>query len=203
MDERQEIINEIVELEWDFFQRVQNEGGRADCQDNYFTFSIMRRSQFRAWPLHLCRSYLEDLREAEKEGRNPLSEKYAYMMMYTDPAAFRKLEDRIPPVTEKKRDLVDRAAAIQVAWRLEYEAEYPKLSGKGRPVHSYEDGPYGVSFETYFKGEALTYGEETLAAFLEYTEKMRQEGQNMALEIMQYTVESYGYRSLREAEDAI
>lgn len=29
---------EIIAMEWDFFDKVQNEGGRADCQDDYYTF---------------------------------------------------------------------------------------------------------------------------------------------------------------------
>ena len=45
--EKAKLINDIVNMEWDFFQKTQNVGGRADCQDQLVTFGIMRRSQFR------------------------------------------------------------------------------------------------------------------------------------------------------------
>ncbi len=31
--EKAKLINDIVNMEWDFFQKTQNVGGRADCQD--------------------------------------------------------------------------------------------------------------------------------------------------------------------------
>jgi hypothetical protein len=44
------IIESIIRMEWEFFDKVENEGGRASCQDNWETFSKMRRSQYMAWP---------------------------------------------------------------------------------------------------------------------------------------------------------
>ena len=41
-----DIIQQIVDIEWAFFDQVQNIGGRADCQDDYPTFLIMRKRQF-------------------------------------------------------------------------------------------------------------------------------------------------------------
>ncbi len=53
------------------FDKVENEGGRASCQDNWDTFSKMRRSQYMAWPLPLLESWKSDLVRANEEGRNP------------------------------------------------------------------------------------------------------------------------------------
>ena len=66
----------IIKKEWNFFQQVENEGGRASCQEDPETFFIMRRSQFCAWPEELLNSYEADLTEAAAAGRNPLAEKY-------------------------------------------------------------------------------------------------------------------------------
>ena len=33
MNSREELINKVVEKEWDMFQNVSNVGGRASCQD--------------------------------------------------------------------------------------------------------------------------------------------------------------------------
>ena len=41
---------QLIDLEWQFFQGVHNEGGRADCQNNLPTFRLMRGSQFAPWP---------------------------------------------------------------------------------------------------------------------------------------------------------
>ena len=78
--EKNTIINQIVDIEWVMFDKVNNIGGRASCQDEKQTFYIMRSSQLGAWNEALLGSYLEDLQQAKAEGRNPLSEKYGYMM---------------------------------------------------------------------------------------------------------------------------
>lgn len=75
----------IAAIEWEMFQRVRNEGGRADCQNRPDTFKIMRLAQFSAWPEELAQSYLEDLRKALQNDRNLPMEKYARMMESTAP----------------------------------------------------------------------------------------------------------------------
>ncbi|MBQ7816510.1 MAG: DUF4125 family protein, partial [Oscillospiraceae bacterium] len=79
----------LIKEEWEKFHNVQNEGGRADCQEDPETFAIMRRSQFVCWSEELVDSWHKDLIDAKKEGRNLLSEKYAWMMRQTAPYEFR------------------------------------------------------------------------------------------------------------------
>ncbi len=68
-------LDRIVALEWNMFQRVQNEGGRASCQDDYPTFRLMRESQFSVWPEPVLASYLKDLETAVAAGRKLVTEK--------------------------------------------------------------------------------------------------------------------------------
>ena len=46
---KEDLIEKIIAEEWKQFDQVNNEGGRASCQDNWPTFHIMRKSQFDNW----------------------------------------------------------------------------------------------------------------------------------------------------------
>ena len=39
---KQEKIEKLIQMEWEDFQKVNNEGGRASCQDDPETFFISR-----------------------------------------------------------------------------------------------------------------------------------------------------------------
>lgn len=73
-------VRRIAEAEWKLFEQVHNIGGRASCQDSPDTFFIMRSSQLMAWSEAMQESYWNDLITATQQGRNLLTEKYAYMM---------------------------------------------------------------------------------------------------------------------------
>lgn len=88
---RDELMSEIIKLEWDMFSHVSNVGGPASCQMRPDTFKIMRKSQAATWSDELLASYLEDLKTATREGRNIMTEKYARMMESTFPEEYRKL----------------------------------------------------------------------------------------------------------------
>ena len=79
-DVKKEYTASIIRMEWELFDKVQNIGGRASCQDQWSTFQIMRSSQLLAWTPELLSSYQNDLLEAKAAGRNPLSEKYGYII---------------------------------------------------------------------------------------------------------------------------
>ena len=53
--EKEELVNAIVQLEWEAFDKVDNLGGRAGCQNDGETFSIMRKSQLFHFIQILCR----------------------------------------------------------------------------------------------------------------------------------------------------
>ena len=81
-----QIIESITQEEWQQFQNVNNQGGRASCQDDYAQFHIMRSSQFSVWPDELLSSYYDDLVRARDEGQNLVFNKYAYMMERQTPS---------------------------------------------------------------------------------------------------------------------
>ncbi len=87
-NEKAKDIRTVVDYEWAMFQKVNNVGGRAGCQEDFNTFSIMRSCQFISWDDFTLQSYKKDLEDANRDGRNLVMEKYAWMMETSDPKYF-------------------------------------------------------------------------------------------------------------------
>ena len=190
----------LVRMEWDFFQKVHNEGGRAACQDDPETFFIMRRSQFSPWPEELLDSYRKDLERARAQGRNPLAEKYAWMMERTSPRQFAALRSRLPELADGALEEIRQIVPIQLAWMAEYRQKYPVLASGNRALSSAQDTQTDTSFETYLQGELKTYSLPTLRRYHRFLNQLRREGKNLTLLILSATVRAYGYTGLEEAE---
>lgn len=199
-DER--LVDEITALEWEQFQNVKNEGGRASCQDDHKTFEIMRKSQFLAWDRASAESYLDDLKQAWGEGWNLLAEKYARMMESTAPKRYRELAGRLPARGETRRRLEEELIRQIVEWEEDFQKRYPGLAGRGRKLHTSEDTEYETSFETYARGEMGTYSDRTIERYAELIRGLKEEGESLSDRIMERMVRYYGYRSLDEAERA-
>lgn len=198
-----ETTNLILTLEWELFQTVQNIGGRAECQDDRNTFFLMRASQLDAWTEEMRRSYLDDLRLARAEGRNPLAEKYGYMMERTDPAGYARIADTLPPRSPEKLALISVICAVHTDWMLSLRRTYPALTGRGRSVDRDADSLYATSFSTYLAGELATYTEATLTLYRDYVQSLVRDGKNLNEHILRNTVAGYGYPSLEAAEAAL
>ena len=194
------LVNEIIRREWQMFDRVQNEGGRAACQDDAWTFYVMRYSQFAPLSEDVLESYRDDLDQAAREGRNLLFEKYAYMMEYTDPRTFdRTLKGRIPAISPYKNELVARVANALIASEKEFAACYPKLHQKGRPTEGLNAD--NVSAHVYTLGELKTYSERTLARYDAHLHARKAQGkENISTAVHRIMVSFYGYSSLEAAE---
>lgn len=190
----------LAQMEWSQFQQVQNQGGRAACQDDPETFFRMRESQFASWPEGLADSYADDLRRAEEGGRNLLAEKYAWMMERTAPEEFAGLAHLLKAPSKRALDLIEEIVALQLPWMAAYRKAYPALAAGNRPLTSREDLPWETSFETYLRGELHTYSEGTLALYLDHLRSLADGGKNLTLLIMETMVRSYGYRDLAQAE---
>ena len=189
---RDELMSEIIKLEWDMFSHVSNVGGPASCQMRPDTFKIMRKSQAATWSDELLASYLEDLKAATREGRNIMTEKYARMMESTFPEEYRKLAASLPPVDKETLQKIEEIVAINVGWKAELFDRYPRLSGKGRPLRTSEDSTGETSFETY--------SARTITLLHELTLRQQQDGVNGAALNLLNQVQQYGYATLEQAE---
>lgn len=200
--DRKELICHIVSKEWTMFDKVHNCGGRACCQDDWGTFEVMRGSQIEAWPEVLLESYWKDLNQAESEGRNVLCEKYAYMMKRTYPEEYEAIREHLPVPSTEKIWLTEWISTALTACQEELASRYPCLIRQGRPVRQEDDRPGTVSFETYLRGELLTYSVETLRTYAAYIEKLGKDGKNLCLMILENMVHHYGYADIAAAEAA-
>lgn len=199
-DDRQDLIYEVIGLEWKQFDKVQNEGGRASCQNDYETFYIMRASQYLTWPESLLRSFIGDLKDAALKGWNLITEKYARMMKDTGPMAYKTIESRLPHLSEERIRLQEVIIRIQVGWMEAFAQEFPKMAGGSRHIYSKDDSTYRTSYETYLRGEISTYSEETFLLYTEFILSVLKDGRNLTREIMINTAKLYGYSSLEDAE---
>ncbi|MFI3201863.1 MAG: DUF4125 family protein [Eubacteriales bacterium] len=203
-DERKkELVDTIVLLEWEAFDKVENIGNRAECQDNWGTFSIMRKSQFMAWNEEVLTSYIEDFKAANQVGWNLITEKYAHMMRSTDPNAYEEIVQRLPKKTERQVLIIEEIVGIQVNWMEEFSKIYSNSANNARSIYTREDSMYNTSYETYLRGELLTYSEQTLAIYGTMIVDLVQSNQNLAKLILTNTALLYGYKSLEDMEDRI
>ena len=200
--EHVDLAQAIVNQEWALFDQVKNIGGRADCQDNWPAFYVMRMSQFLAWPAPVLTSYQRDLERGEEEGRNLLSEKYGYMMETTSPAEYAKIRDQLPEVSADKRRQIERICIRQERWMEQLHRKYPHLMSRARPV-SEEYGGWQASFRTYLMGELCTYSSETLSLYGEHVEQLYRAGENMNEQIVSNQMRYFGYDSLEAVEASL
>ncbi len=189
----------IAKSEFEAFDKVQNEGGRASCQNNWPTFKVMRMSQYMTWTEDMLLQYLYEFKTNYANGRNMIEEKYARMMESTAPLEYARFANQLPAVSDAKRAIVEQIVALQVKWMEEFAVAYPNLAEEARTIHTAEDLPYDTSYETYLRGELCTYSDRMLEMYGRYIVAHAQEGRNVAREIMENTVQFYGYQDLEAA----
>ncbi len=200
------LIEDIIKTEWAFFDKVQNEGGRAECQDDWKTFSIMRRSQYLAWSPALLESWMDDLREAieDEDGRNPMTEKYGYMMCVSAPAANAELEKLLPCVSEEKKECAHRITEKLLIQNEKFRKKYPNVAGLGRPLRTFEEAEAGgTSIETYELGELYTYSMRTLTLFERNLLLLEKDGISYPETVIENSLIQRGFKGLAHAEEYI
>lgn len=204
MERRADFIKNIIDTEWDMFQKVNNIGGRASCQDDYDTFFIMRFGQYNSWTDEMLELYHDFSTKCIKEGRNLVSEKYGQMMQFTDLHYYNKhLKASLPFVPLANFRRINNIVNAMIHWEKEFVEKYPLIGNTGRPITSDGDKTGFTSMETYARGELMTYPEELLKMYEEYIEELKREGKSLSIMIQETIVQLYGYDSIEEAEASL
>ena len=196
-----DMIDKVIAEEWSQFDKVENEGGRADCQDDYETFRIMRKAQYMTWSKEMLESFYADLIAAKNSGWNLIMEKYARMMQSTNPLGYARLEKDLPVINEDRIRIQEEIIKIQVGWMEDFAKLYPKLAGNMRTIRTSSDTSFNTSYETYLRGELCTYSEKTMLLYASFIIGLLKAGRNLAIETMGNTAKMYGFESLKEAEE--
>lgn len=197
----EELVDKITKLEFEAFDKVKNEGGRASCQNDWYTFSIMRKSQYLTWTREMLLQYYYDFSREYRLGHNLITEKYGRMMASTAPDRYDEIKDNFPEITDEKRSIIEAVVSIQVNWIEEFSSQYPKLGNRARSIHSYDDNLYNTSYETYLRGEIETYSDKMLELYGRFVASLAKNGENLAFKIMETSVHLYGYSDLKSAEE--
>lgn len=193
---KNELIEKILEKEWNYFSNLDNMGGRASCQDNKEDFTIMRKAQWLTFNEETLKSYWEDLNSA----KNPLFEKYIRMMKYTDPFEYSKRSVILEKISPEKEELVAKIMSIYMEWEKEFFLRFPIYASMGRVLYSYQDDEEETSIETYLRGELYSYSEKTLSLYFNYINKMYKEGKNLAMENMDNIAKFQGFTDSADVE---
>ena len=121
-------------------------------------------------------------------------------MESTAPEEYEKMKENFPVLSAEKKAIIEEIVRMQVKWMEEFAAEYPKLAGNARSIHTYEDHRFNTSYETYLRGELGTYSDKMLQLYGSYIVEYAGNGWNPAKDIMEHSVLMYGYEGLEEAE---
>ena len=197
-----QLVDTIIEAEWAMFATVANVGGPATCQMNPRAFRAVRGGQLDTWTDAIGQSYLKDLAAAKTAGRNLMTEKYARMMEYTHPMEYTAIAHHLPPLPLSVKGLVDALVEINIVWKEAAAQHFPALAHKGRALRATEDTAVETSFETYLRGELLTYSTNTLQLLYAHMLQLRDQGKNGVEMALHGQAVRSGFANLQEAEAA-
>lgn len=172
--DRESLVDQIVGREWDMMQAVVSDG-RSLCQERPGTFRAMREMSHSVLSRDTLASYLGDLRNAEVEGRNLVTEKYA------------RMEGQIPPLSDCP--LIPRIVSIESAWMKELCTAFP-LTFQAAVTY----------FARYESCELETYSDTTLTLLYRDVLAAREGGRNLVRERYESLFAKLGQGALAEVE---
>lgn len=147
----------ILDFEWKNFDEIRGINGRALCQDSPKEFFIMRLAQYLAYNRKLIGYLYEDLKKAEKNGFNPIFDKYARMMEFTDNDKFESIKENLEELSPVKSHLLENMKKT-----LNSKAtNIPKDLKKVRPEKSNDKS---ISSNDYYIAEITCLSLKTLWA---------------------------------------
>jgi nucleoside-diphosphate-sugar epimerase len=199
----EELAERIARTEFTAFDEVKNEGGRASCQNDWPTFSIMRKSQYLTWNRTMLLQYLYDFTREYELGHNLITEKYGRMMESTAPLQYKELKEHFEELSEQKKAVIEQIVALQMEMLESFGRQYPKTAGNARSFHTYEDNYMNTSYETYLRGEISTYSDKMLQLYGKFVVECAKNGRNIPKMTIQNTAKLYGYKDLETFEQDI
>ncbi len=167
-----ELLIRVIELELDMFERVRT-AEPARCQEKPESFKSMRAMTHSVLSDETLQSYLDDLLQANMDGKNLLTLKYA------------RMDDKIPPL--KNNTIIGDIVKIEDRWMQELALRYPRVV-KG-----------DTGFRVYISSELETYSDKTLELYFRDVSEAEKQGRNLAEERYNWLFERIGYGSLAEA----
>ncbi len=172
MKDYKDILAELISKEWTMFTNTKSIGsGRAACQDDMPTFINARKAQWSAYPVEIVASYLDDINQAIKDGRNLVTDKYAYMMEDTNYNDYLAIKHLIPELDSEKLLLVNDILAMMLRAEEKIRMENPSILDGSRPLYSKDNTSTQTSIETYLRGELKTYSVHTLSLIKDFIQK--------------------------------
>lgn len=189
-----ELIDEIIEIEWELFTNLNNTDGRASCQDDKLQFVINRQSQWELLNKDILSSYLNDLYIAQENNQNLLFQKYAYMMEITHPQEYENIKKYLPKFDIEKEKIIDKIVDKVYKWEIEFTKKYPEFSKFIRPIEN-KDGDDYASAMTYLRAEHRTYSYTTNLLYLEFINKIEY---NLTEKNFENIVKKQGFNSIEE-----
>lgn len=196
-------VQELLDLEWRLFDAAPQAGQRSARQEDREEFCIIRSAQLSIWPPELRESWRQDLLNAQAEGRNPINEKYIYMLERVDRKQYNALNSDLPATSMEKLWLVDWICSAEVTWQETLMQKYPHLTQNSRAIHRDVDTQENVSFETFLRGELMCCSVNTLRLYARQVEKAQKAGRNLCETMLENTVRQLEYESLEAAEEDI
>lgn len=106
-------------------------------------------------------------------------------------------------IDNEKKQIIQVICQIETTMREEFQQHYPTLSSLSRSIYTNDDEKEKTSFETYLRGELMTYSSHSLYLYGQMIIHMWNQHQNIVELINQNTVKEYGYQNLEEAENAL
>jgi hypothetical protein len=193
MDAKHRTIDNIIKGEWEMFVSV-NDGAHADsitesrpsCRDYPDEFKLHRESKLISWSQKTLSSYLDDIVQARKTGRNLMTYKYA------------RMDNLIP--CENNSPFINTIATAMLNWQKAFIDKYPGIMSGGRTLAGGKPGVDWPSFDNYLRCELESYSDKTLECLASDIETLKKEGKSMSEMIYLYLIRKKGYDSLDQAE---
>jgi hypothetical protein len=180
---KQELIRGILDIEWDMFQEVKS-AIPTPCQVWPEAFKRIRGSVYETWTEEALQSCLQDFEEAQHDGKNLLTEKYAHM------------DDLLGPPRENP--LIDEIVIIETQWQDEIRRNYPTLCNRVcRSTNHFDDGR---NFSVYLRSELQTYSVRTIELYHQAVIEALARNENLALKSLEILVKKGGYCDAGHAE---